>query len=143
MTHPTLYVRGHFTHEPRAMTMKLWEPKRKCPKAVPTHLQSRVVWSGTLKCSAKSYVTAPSTKLYFNEFLFMRILTHDKEVDWINSCEYSECHGLPVLREPYLQEVVFENNPSDHEIWIVWCHVRIHIDFTSILHSYTLLVPQA
>ena len=31
-------------HEPRAVTMKLWEPKRKCPKAVPTHLQNRAVW---------------------------------------------------------------------------------------------------
>ena len=44
---------GPLTHEPRAVTMKLWEPKQKCPKAVPTHLQthvcghrsSGVVWS--------------------------------------------------------------------------------------------------
>ena len=31
------------------------------------HLQHHVVWSWTLKCSVKSYVTAPSTKCYFNE----------------------------------------------------------------------------
>ena len=31
--------KGYFTHEPRAVTMKLWEPKRKCPKAVPMHPQ--------------------------------------------------------------------------------------------------------
>ena len=37
-----------FTHESRAVTMKLWEPKRKCPKAVPTHLQNHVVWSWIL-----------------------------------------------------------------------------------------------
>ena len=43
--------KGHFTHEQRAMTMKLREPKRKCPKAVPRHLQIHVVWSWTLKCS--------------------------------------------------------------------------------------------
>ena len=30
-----LTTKGHFTHEPRAVTMKLWEPKRKCSKAVP------------------------------------------------------------------------------------------------------------
>ena len=24
--------KDHFTHEPRAVTMELWEPKRKCPK---------------------------------------------------------------------------------------------------------------
>ena len=40
--------KGHFTHEPRAVTVKLWEPKRKCQKAVPTHLQDHLVWSRTL-----------------------------------------------------------------------------------------------
>ena len=44
--------------------MNLWEPKRKCPKAVPTHLQTHVVWSRALKCSVKSYLTGPSTKCY-------------------------------------------------------------------------------
>jgi hypothetical protein len=50
--------------------------QRKCPKAVPTHLQNHVVWSRIFKCSVKSYVTRASTKCYFNEFLFMRVLTH-------------------------------------------------------------------
>jgi hypothetical protein len=27
--------KGHFPHEPRAITLKRWELKRKCPKAVP------------------------------------------------------------------------------------------------------------
>ena len=71
-------TKRHFTHEPRAVTMKLREPNRKCPKAVPTHLQDHVVWSRTLKCSVKSYVIGPSTKCYFNEFLFMWVLTHNK-----------------------------------------------------------------
>ena len=48
--------KGHFTHEPRAMTMRLWEPKRKCPKAVPRHFHNYVVWHGS------SSVTRPSTK---------------------------------------------------------------------------------
>jgi len=43
-------------------------PKEKCPRAVPTHLHNHVVWSRTLKCSMKSYVTRPSTKCRFNEF---------------------------------------------------------------------------
>ena len=68
---------GHFTHEPRALTMKLWEPKRNCPKVVSWHLRIHVVWSRTLKCTVKSYVTRPSTKCYFHEFLFMRVLTYD------------------------------------------------------------------
>jgi hypothetical protein len=126
------------------MTKKSWEPKWKCPKAtVPTHLQNHVVvWSWTLECSVKPSVTGPSTKCYFNEFLFMRVLTHDS-IEWINGCEHSECHGLPLLCWVYLQEMVLKNNPSDHETWPIWCHVGIHVDFTSISHSRTPLVPQA
>jgi hypothetical protein len=37
-----------------------------------------VVWSRALKCSVKSYVPWPSTKCYFDGFLFMWVLTHDK-----------------------------------------------------------------
>ena len=70
--------KGHFTHEPRAMTMKLWESKRKCPKAVPTHLPNHVVWLQTLKCSMNLYVIGSLTKCYFNEFSFMQVLTDDK-----------------------------------------------------------------
>ena len=69
---------GHFTHEPRAVTMQLWESTRKWPEAVPTHLRNHVVWSRALKCSVKPYVTRPSTKCYFNEFLFIWVLTYDK-----------------------------------------------------------------
>ena len=69
---------GPFTHEPRVVAMKFWEPKRNCLEAVPTHLQNHVVWSRSLKCSVKPYVTGPSTKCFFNEFLFMRVLVHDK-----------------------------------------------------------------
>ena len=36
----------------------------------------------------------------------------------------------------------FENSPSDHEPWSIRCHVGIHVDLTSILHSNTPLVPQ-
>ena len=46
----------------------------------PSHnnLQNHIVWSRALKCSVKSYVTGPSTKCYFNEYLFTHDLTHDK-----------------------------------------------------------------
>ena len=37
----------------------------------------------------------------------------------------------------YLQEFVFKNNSNDHETWSIQCHVEIHVNFTSILHSYT------
>ena len=38
----------------------------------------RVVWSRILKCIVKSYFTGPSTKFYFDEFLFMSVLTHEE-----------------------------------------------------------------
>jgi hypothetical protein len=55
---------GHFAHEPRAVTMKLWEPERKCLEAVPRHLQNHVVWSWTLRCSVKSCMTALNQMLF-------------------------------------------------------------------------------
>jgi hypothetical protein len=86
--------KGHFTHEPRAMTMKLWEPKRNCAKVVPTHLQNHVVWSWILKCSMEPYVTRLSTECYFNEFLVTQVLTHDK-IEQINHYEYRYLEWVP------------------------------------------------
>ena len=117
-------------------------PKESCSKAVPRHLQDHVVWSQTLECSVKPYVTGSSTKCYFYEFLFVRVFTHDN-IKQINGCERSECHGLPVLCWAYLQEVVLGNSPSDHKTWSIRCHVGTHVDLTSILRSHTPLVPQA
>ena len=45
-----VYTKDHFTHEPRAVTMKLWEPERKCPKAVLRYFRNHGVWSWALKC---------------------------------------------------------------------------------------------
>ena len=56
-----------------AMTTRLWEPKRKCPKAVTRRFQNHVVCSRALKCSVKSDVTKPLTKCYFNKFPFINI----------------------------------------------------------------------
>ena len=45
----------------------------------------------------------------------MQVLTHD-EIEYINSCKRLEWCDLPVLCYSYLQEVIFKNNPSDHEL---------------------------
>ena len=45
-----------------------------------------------------------------------------------------------VLCQAYLQEMIFE---IIQETWSIQCHVGIHVDFTSILHSHTPLVAQA
>ena len=70
----------YFTHEPRAGTMELWEPKRNCPKAIPTWSKSRdhdqsvqrlsqmiseFLWRGPGPSSVKSYATGPSMKLIY------------------------------------------------------------------------------
>ena len=39
--------------------------------------------------------------------------------------------------------MVLENSPSDYETWSFSCDVEIHVNFTPILQSFTLLVPQA
>jgi hypothetical protein len=88
--------------------------ERKVSKGHPKTPPKSCSVSWTLKCNVKSYVTGPSTKCYLNEFLFMQVLTHDR-IEPTNGCECSECHGLLVLCLAYLQEVVFENNPNDHE----------------------------
>ena len=73
---PTLGTTSHTSQE--AWPWNCESPKSKCPKAVPRHLQSHVVWSQVLKCSVKPYVTEPSIKCYLNEILFMRVLAHYK-----------------------------------------------------------------
>ena len=47
--------------------------QKKVSNTVLRHLHIHVVWLRSLKCSVKSYVTAPSTEYYFNEFLFMHV----------------------------------------------------------------------
>jgi hypothetical protein len=89
----------------RAVTLRLREPKRKCSKAVPRHIQNHVVWSRTLKCSVWSYVMGPSNAISMN-FYLCGFLTHDR-IEETNGCERSEYHGLSVLCQAYLQEVVF------------------------------------
>ena len=109
-----LCPKDHLTHVLRVVTMKLWEPKRKCPKAVLRRLQTHVVWSRTLKRSVKSYVTGSPTKCYFNEFLFMRVFMHDK-IESMNGCERSECHGLPTSKRWFLKiiQVTMRHDPFD------------------------------
>ena len=135
-------LHGHFTHEPRTVTMKLWEPPKKSPKAIPKHFQNHVVWSRAVKCNVKIYVTMPLTKCYSNESLFMwgphiwyNIVNQwlwDFKVPWSPGFVFS-----------LLPRVAFGNSPNDHETWSIWCHVGLHAHLTSLLHSRTPLVPQA
>ena len=75
------------------------------PKTPPKSYSSVVT---TLKCHVKSYVTGPSTKCYFNECVFMQVLTHDKieqestealsflMADYISSCPLCSCQSMAI-----------------------------------------------
>ena len=140
---PTWNLVGHFAHEPRFVTMKMWEPKRNCPKAVPWHFLNHVVWSWTLKCSVKSCVTGPSTRCHFNELLFMwGPHTWKNRINqqlWVFGVPWSPHFCIRAISKKW----VFKKSPSDHETWSIRCLVGNHANFTSILHSHTPLVPQA
>ena len=79
--------------------------KKKCPNAVPIHLQNHVVWWWTLKCSVSSYATGPSTNDNFNEFLFMSVLIHDKI--------FKKHHWLWAFGNPWSPNYVFGLPPRD------------------------------
>ena len=75
--------KGHFTHT----SQKLWPSKivraqkeKKVSQGRPqrTSKVMQVLWSRSLKCSVKSYVTGPLTKCYFGGFLSMLVLMCDK-----------------------------------------------------------------
>ena len=80
----------------KSRDLEIVRTRKKCPNAVPTHLHRHVVGSQILKCSVKLYVAMPSTKCYFNEYLFMWALTHNTTEE-TNGCEHLEYHGLLVL----------------------------------------------
>ena len=130
---------SHTSQEP-------WPRNCKSPKESvqrPSHYTSKIMWCGHGPSSVVWSHTwpVPSTECYFNEFLFMRVLTYGTIEKKINSCEHLECHGLPVvLSEAHLQKMVFEKSPNDHETWSIRCHVGIHVDTTSIFHSRTYSV---
>jgi hypothetical protein len=103
--------------------------KHKAELKYVSECRNHEVWSRSLKCSVKSYVIGPSTKW----------CSHIQ----INGCDIQSAMVFRFCVRPTLKRWVFKNNPSDHETWSIWCHVGIHADFTSILHSNTLVVPQA
>ena len=69
-------VTSHTSQEPWPWNYE--SPKESIQRPSQHIPQIHVVWSQTLECSVKAYVAGPSTKCYFNEILFMRVLTHDK-----------------------------------------------------------------
>ena len=110
---------GHFTHEPRAVTMRLWESKRKCPKAVPTHPQNHVVQLRTLKCSVKPYVTGPQPNAISMSFYSCRsshmIRLNKSTVVSIRSATVSHFCGRPTSKRWFLKivQVTMKHDPFD------------------------------
>ena len=80
--------------------------------------------------------------MIFRWFLFMR-----GSHTWWNLIKkwlaIPERHSLLVFASSLPLAVVCEKSPNDHEILFVCCHVRIHVNFISIVHSLTLLCPSS
>ena len=119
---------------PRAMTMKWCEPIRKCPKAIPRHLQNHVVWARILNCSVKSYVIGPSTICYFNKIPFMHLLIRDKnriyQWLWTSGIPCSPTLCVRPTSKRWLLKTI-QVTMKEHDA--IRCHARIHIGFTSTL----------
>ena len=125
-----------FTHEPKSRTMKLWEPKRKCPNAVvPAHLQKHE--SCSLVTDARVYCEFICNRA-FNQMLL--------SMNYFYSCGSSHMikqdKSIVVNVHCVMVSRFCENSPSDHETWSIRCHyVGIHVvDFMTILHSHTYSV---
>ena len=74
-------TKGHFTQKPRAVTKKLWEPERKCPKAISRHLKFVSITSMVKRCHLFDhnhdiyiYIYRHSNKLLNRTKLFGMIL---------------------------------------------------------------------
>ena len=119
----------------RPWPWKLWEPTRRESKGRPN--------TSPKSCGVKSYVAGPPTKMLFQWIFYScGYLTRERiELNqWLWVCGVPWSPGFVL---GLTQEVVFGNSPSDHETWSVQCRVGIRVDFTSILHSHTPLVPKA
>ena len=133
---------SHVSREPW-----LWNresPKESVQRPVPTHLRDHVVWSWAFRCGVKSCVTVPSTKCYFDDFLFVRgphtsqNMIIQPTVVRFQSAVVSRFCVRPTSKRWLLKiaQVTMKHDPF-------WGHVGIYVDFTSILHSLTRLVPRA
>jgi hypothetical protein len=91
--------------------------QRKCPKAVPPHLQNHVAWSRIPSAVWSHTWSSPQPNVILRNV-------------------YSNGSSHMIKWNKWM--IVFENNPSDHETWSIGCHVENHVDFTSILYQ-TLL----
>jgi hypothetical protein len=115
--------RGHFTHEPRAVTMKLWEPKRNVSQGRPKHTSKScsVVTGPRVQCEAICDRSL-SQMLFWWFFLFMWVLTYDinRMNQWfvsVRSAMVSQFCVRPPSKRWF------------HETWSVrWC-VGVHVDF--------------
>jgi hypothetical protein len=123
-----LQPKGHFTHKPRVVTMKSWEPKRKCPKA--TQDTSKIMWWGQ----------GPSSVVWSHMWLGPQPNVVSMNSIHVGSSHMIQSNNPTVMRfwsamvswfciRPTSKKWSLENCSSDHETWSIWWHVRIHVDF--------------
>jgi hypothetical protein len=96
------------------------------------HGPSNVVWSHMWP--------GLQTKCYFNESLFIQVLTHDKIKMKSTVVNGRSAMVFRFCVRPTSKRQFLENSPSDHETSSIRCHVRIHVDFTSIILAFTYIL---
>ena len=125
---------GHSAHEPRAVTARPWERKRKCPKAVvPRHLQHHVVWLRTLECRVKSYVTVRALNRVLIQWVYVcaHMISRINQRSWAFGMPWSPsfASGLPPRGGLWKQSKwhwhVIHRIPRRNP-----CRLHIHLAFT-------------
>ena len=126
------HIEGHLPHEPRAVTMKLWESEwqvsRACPNTPPKSCS--VVTDPQVLCEVTS-----DRALY-------QMLLHWYSI-WLKKIKKSTvmsiqvpCSPRSIYVRPTSKRWFLKNSPSDHITWSIGCHVGIQADLSSILHSH-------
>ena len=133
---------------PSHMSQELWQwncenPKESVQRPSQDTSKNCVVWSRILKCSVKSYVDHAC-----NQILFQWNSIHADPYTWSNKIKQQ----LWAFRSAMVSRFCVRPTSKRWFLWIVQvtmkhdpldANVGIHVDFTSVLHSHTPLVPQA
>ena len=112
------------------------------PKVVPRQFQNHVMWSRALKFSMIIICDWALDQLLC-QWIFIHagssdmIKSYKSAVVRFQSATVSRFCVRPTSKRWFLR------SPSAYEAWSIWCHVGIHVDFTSILHFLAPLVSQS
>ena len=126
------YSKAHFTHQPRAVTMKLWEPKRSVQRPSQVTSTIRSCWFGPSSVVWSHMWLGLQPNAILMNFYSCEVLAHDRTNQqlWDFIVPWSPNFVLGLLSRGD-----FWNNPSGHETWSHLmpcrnsCRLYIHLAF--------------